>query len=268
MGIVNVTPDSFSDGVALGSDPQDAIDHGMAVWELGADIVDVGGESTRPGAASVSERDELARVVPVVAGLVDRGVTVSVDTSKAAVARASLEAGAEAINDVTALRDPQMAVQCAEFGAGVVLMHMQGTPQTMQDDPRYEDVVGEVSDFLAERTEAAVRAGVDHGHICIDPGIGFGKTHEHNLDLLAGLRSLTGLGVPVLVGTSRKGFLGKILDQAGHPAVAGDRDAATAATIALAIAAGVTIIRVHNVAAGLQTARTADAMVRRQGGEN
>ncbi len=261
MGIVNATPDSFSDGGRY-SARESAVAHGLALWEQGADLVDVGGESTRPGAEPVSLSDELARVVPVVGDLVASGVVVSVDTRKAEVAAAALAAGAHVVNDVTALADPDMASVCAASGAGVVLMHMQGEPQTMQHDPRYDDVVADVADYLVERVDAAQAAGIDRSRLCVDPGIGFGKTFEHNLDLLGAVGVFHDLGLPVLIGASRKGFLGQILRRAGVETTADERDAATAATVALAIAGGASVLRVHNVSHALQAARTADAMVR------
>ena len=261
MGVMNVTPDSFSDGGLL-PDADAAVRHGLELWEAGADLVDVGGESTRPGSRGIDAATELDRVVPVVEELVGAGVIVSVDTSKPGVAQAAIDAGAEVINDVTALGDPAMAGVCADAEVGVVLMHMQGTPETMQGDPRYDDVVTEVSDYLLAAADRAVAAGIASDRICIDPGIGFGKTHEHNLQLLAHLRALVATDYPVLVGASRKGSLGKILETAGHPAEAVDRDPATGATVALAIESGVAAVRVHDVAAALQVARTADAIVR------
>jgi len=261
MGIVNVTPDSFSDGGRYAG-RDEAVARGMALWHQGADIVDVGGESTRPGADPVPVQEEMGRVVPVVGDLVDAGVVVSVDTMKAEVAAAAVAAGAHIINDVTALADEAMATVCAESGVGVVLMHMLGDPRTMQDDPRYGDVVVEVRDYLERRVEYALAAGIDRSRLCIDPGIGFGKTFAHNLELLAGIDEFGEIGLPVLVGTSRKGFLGQILDNAGVATNADERDAATAATVALAISAGAAAVRVHNVSHALQAARTADAMVR------
>ncbi len=261
MGIVNVTPDSFSDGGRYTGHEQ-AVARGLAMWNRGADVVDVGGESTRPGAEGVPVEAELGRVVPVVADLVEAGVVVSVDTMKAEVAFAAVAAGAHIVNDVSALGDPDMSAVCAEGGVGVVLMHMLGEPQTMQDDPQYGDVVAEVRDFLEKRVDDAVAAGIDRSRLCVDPGIGFGKTFDHNLELLAGIGTLCELGPPVLVGTSRKGFLGQILDEAGLATEADERDVATAATVALAIAGGASVVRVHNVSHALQAARTADAMVR------
>jgi dihydropteroate synthase len=269
MGVLNVTPDSFSDGGRFGGADSitAAVDAGRELWGQGADLVDVGGESTRPGSTGVSSAEELDRVLPVVAGLAAAGVLVSVDTSKPAVAAACIDTGAEVVNDVTALSRPEMAEVCADRGAGVVLMHMQGTPETMQLDPSYHDVVSEVERHLLDRAETAVAAGIDPACICLDPGIGFGKRSADNLDLLAGLGRLASNGFPLLVGASRKGFLGDIVDAAGHPAPAARRDPATHATTALAIAAGVAVVRVHDVVGGLQAARTADAIVRRHGGE-
>ena len=261
MGILNTTPDSFSDGGQHAARDL-AVAHGLAMWSQGADIIDVGGESTRPGAEPVSADQESGRVVPVVRDLASQGVLVSVDTMKASVAAAAIEAGARIINDVTALGDPEMAGVCAEAGVGLVLMHMQGSPQTMQDYPYYEDVVSEVADFLDARADFAVAAGVDRSNLCIDPGIGFGKTFDHNLDLLGNIARFAESGLPLLIGTSRKGFLGAILGDAGYDTSAAERDAATAATVALAINGGASVVRVHNVGHGLQAARTADAMVR------
>ena len=261
MGIVNATPDSFSDGGRY-SAVEAAVAHGLSMWNQGADIVDVGGESTRPGAEPVSEVEEMSRVVPVVRDLVAQGVVVSVDTMKAAVAGAAIAAGAHIINDVTALADPEMAGVCAASGVGVVLMHMQGDPQTMQASPEYSDVVAEVALFLEDRADRAVGSGVDATRICVDPGIGFGKTFDHNLELLNGVARLANIGYPILIGTSRKGFLGNILQDAGFPTAAEQRDPATAATVALAVVGGASVVRVHNVGHALQAARTADAMVR------
>jgi dihydropteroate synthase len=267
MGILNVTPDSFSDGgdffTSTGDIDHDAaIRHGLSLREAGADLVDVGGESTRPGSRGVDATTELDRILPVVKELAAAGVVVSIDTTKPGVAEASIDAGAEVINDVTALDDPKMSRVCADAGVGVVLMHMQGSPETMQDEPGYGDVVAEVRDFLLAAAARAEAAGVTPDRICIDPGIGFGKTLDHNLALLAHLGVLVDTDYPVLVGASRKGSLGKILELARHPAGAQDRDPATAATVALAIGEGAAALRVHNVPAAVQTARVADAIVR------
>jgi dihydropteroate synthase len=243
MGVVNVTPDSFSDG-GLYLDPEAAVAHGAELAAAGAAILDVGGESTRPGAAEVPVQEELRRVMPVVEGLAMSGAALSVDTSKHAVAAAALEAGATIVNDVSALRgDPEMAAVCAGAEATVVLMHMAGTPRTMQDDPRYEDVVAEVKGFLAERLEAALAAGIAEDRVWLDPGIGFGKTAEHNLELLRRLGELRELGRPLVVGTSRKSFIGR-LDGSG----AGERLGGTIASSVLAAAEGADVLRVHDVA--------------------
>jgi len=260
MGIVNVTHDSFSDG-GRWIDRDVAIRHGLRLGELGADIVDVGGESTRPGASPVDAAGEMERILPVVQSLAAAGLVVSVDTSKAAVAAAALAAGAEIVNDVTGLADPEMAAVCAADAAGVVIMHMQGDPRTMQIDPVYNDVVVDVAEFLHRRVEAADDAGVAPSSVVVDPGIGFGKTFEHNLSLLKAIDRI-GRGRPVLVGASRKAFLGRILEQAGQPSAPTDRDAATGATVALAVANGASIVRVHDVAGAISAARTADAIVR------
>jgi len=255
MGIVNVTPDSFSDGGHFLTTAR-AVEHGRKLIEDGAVIVDVGGESTRPGADAVSEEEELRRVLPVVEALAGDGAVVSIDTSKAGVARAAIAAGAAIVNDVSASID--MAEVAAETGAGLVIMHMQGTPRTMQSNPDYDDVVAEVRDFLVGRAELAVDRGVDRSQIAIDPGIGFGKTLEHNLELLTHLEVFVKAGYPVLIGTSRKSFLGLLTGET----MPERRDLATAATTALAVAAGVFVIRVHNVAVSRPVMQVAGAMVR------
>ncbi len=245
MGVVNVTPDSFSDGGAW-LDPDAAIAHGRALAAHGAQILDVGGESTRPGAEPVDEAEELRRVVPVIAGLarVETDARISIDTSKAAVAAAALDAGAQIVNDVTALRgDPAMAALVAERGCDVCLMHMLGEPRTMQRDPRYGDVVADVAAFLAERVEHAVAHGIAAERVWLDPGIGFGKTIDHNLELLARLDEIVALGRPVVVGTSRKSFLGAITGREAAERVPG-----TIATNVLALARGARVFRVHDVA--------------------
>ncbi len=243
MGVVNVTPDSFSDG-GVNLDPEEAASAARRMLAEGAAIVDVGGESTRPGSEGVGAEEELSRVVPVLERL--RGaVPVSIDTSKAEVARRALELGAELVNDVTALRgDPRLAEVVAESGAYLCLMHMQGEPRTMQADPRYDDVAAEVASFLEERLAAAVAAGIAEDRVCLDPGIGFGKSVEHNFELVRRLDRLTALGRPVVIGFSRKSSLGKLL---------GDPEATTgsvAASVGAAVAAyerGATILRVHDV---------------------
>ncbi|HMI81897.1 MAG TPA: dihydropteroate synthase [Solirubrobacterales bacterium] len=256
MGVVNVTPDSFSDG-GLYLDPGAAIAHGRELAAAGAEVLDVGGESTRPGAEPVDEAEELRRVVPVIEGLAGAGAEVSVDTSKAAVAAAALDAGATIVNDVTALRgDPAMAGLCAERGATVVLMHMLGEPRTMQADPRYDDVVAEVGAFLAERLEAAVAAGVAEERVWLDPGIGFGKTAAHNMELLRRLGELRELGRPLVIGTSRKSFIGKV---DGSPA--DQRLGGTIASSVLAAAEGAEVLRVHDVAELRQALSVAAAIL-------
>jgi len=243
MGVVNVTPDSFSDG-GLYLDPEAAIAHGRELAAAGAEILDVGGESTRPGAEPVEAAEELRRVVPVIEGLRNTGAEISVDTSKAPVAAAALEAGAAIVNDVTALRgDPEMAALCVERGATVVLMHMLGEPRTMQEDPRYGDVVAEVKAFLAERLAAAVAAGIAAEDVWLDPGIGFGKTGAHNMELLRRLGELRELGRPLVIGTSRKSFIGRV-DGSGP----GERLGGTIASSVLAAAEGAEVLRVHDVA--------------------
>jgi dihydropteroate synthase len=244
MGIVNVTPDSFSDGGRY-LDADAAVEHALRLADEGADVLDVGGESTRPGADPVSPEKEMERVLPVVEVLASKAVVaVSIDTSKAAVARAALEAGAQIVNDVAAGRfDPDVLSVAAERGAPVVLMHMRGEPRTMQQNPSYTDVVGEVAAFLDERAEAAITAGVPRDKIIIDPGFGFGKTREHNLTLLARLREFRCLGFPVLAGTSRKSFIGATLGDLPVD----ERLEGTAATVALAVANGASIVRVHDV---------------------
>jgi dihydropteroate synthase len=257
MGVVNVTPDSFSDGGQF-LDADAAIAHGQELVKQGADILDVGGESTRPGAEEVSAEEELARVGPVIEGLAG-SATVSIDTSKAEVARAALDAGASIVNDVTALRrDPEIGVLCAERDATLVLMHMQGEPRTMQENPAYDDVVVDVKAFLVERMEVAVGTGVDEGRIWLDPGIGFGKNLDHNLELLRRLDELRELGRPLVVGPSRKSFIGKI---DGSPVE--DRLGGTIASSILAAAEGADVLRVHDVAEVAQAARVASTILGR-----
>jgi dihydropteroate synthase len=256
MGVVNVTPDSFSDG-GLYLDPEAAVAHGRELAEAGAEVLDIGGESTRPGAEPVGEEEELRRVVPVIRGLSGSACLLSVDTSKASVAAAALDAGAAIVNDVTALRgDPEMASLCAERSATVVLMHMLGEPRTMQQDPRYDDVVVEVKAFLAERLEAAVAAGIDEERVWLDPGIGFGKTGAHNMELLRRLGELRELGRPLVVGTSRKSFIGKV---DGSPA--DQRLGGTIASSVLAAAEGADVLRVHDVAEVRQALTVAAAIL-------
>jgi dihydropteroate synthase len=257
MGVVNVTPDSFSDGGEW-LDPATAIAHGHALVAQGAAILDIGGESTRPGAEPVSAAEELRRVVPVLAGLTGAGARLSIDTSKAAVAAAAIDAGATIVNDVTALRgDPRMAALVAERGCDVCLMHMLGQPRTMQRDPRYGDVVGDVRVFLAQRLEHAVANGIAPERVWLDPGIGFGKTIDHNLALLARLDEIVALGRPVVVGTSRKSFLGTITGREPAGRVAG-----TLATNVLALARGASVFRVHDVAEARDALLVAAATLR------
>ena len=242
MGVVNVTPDSFSDG-GRHLDPASAIAHGRALLGEGADLLDVGGESTRPGAAPVSAEEEAERVVPVIEGLAPHG-RVSVDTTKASVARAAIRAGATYVNDVSALRfDPELAGVVADARVTCCLMHMRGEPRTMQEDPRYDDVVDEVKAHLEERIAHAVAQGIAEERIHVDPGIGFGKTGEHNLELLRRLDEIVALGRPVVIGTSRKSFLGRLTGRE-----VGDRVPGTIATNVLALERGASIFRVHDVA--------------------
>lgn len=245
MGVLNVTPDSFSDG-GLYMEPRAAIEHGLRMASEGADIIDVGGESTRPGSGPVSAAEQIRRVVPVIEGLRAAGlrVPISVDTRLAEVATAALEVGADVVNDVSALRhDPALAAVVREYRAGLVLMHMRGTPATMQDEPEYGDVVTEVCVFLRGRVRFALESGVERECIAVDPGIGFGKTVRHNLILLSHLDLLRGLGYPVLLGVSRKRFLGELLGEEWPER----RIFGTAAAVAWGFWAGVHIFRVHDV---------------------
>jgi dihydropteroate synthase len=259
MGIVNVTPDSFSDG-GLYLDAEAAIAHGRELAREGADILDIGGESTRPGAEAVAADEELARTQPVVAALAADGHEVSIDTSKAAVAESALDAGAAVVNDVTALvAEPDLADLCADRGCGLVLMHMQGTPRTMQEDPVYDDVVDDVRAFLAERIGFAVGRGVEEERIWVDPGIGFGKTLEHNLELLRRLGELRELGRPVLIGTSRKSLIGKLTGRDADERLGG-----TIASNVLALANGAEVFRVHDVAPVREALLVAEAILGRR----
>jgi dihydropteroate synthase len=255
MGVVNVTPDSFSDGGAFDT-AADAVTHGRRLAAEGAAILDIGGESTRPGADPVPVEEELRRVLPVVEGL--SGVArVSIDTMKLAVAEAAVDAGASYVNDVTAFRhDPELAGFVADRGLDCCLMHMLGEPRTMQRDPRYEDVVSDVKAFLAERMQAAVAAGVPEERIQLDPGIGFGKTLSHNLELLRRLDELTELGRPLVIGTSRKSFIGRITGRDVTERVHG-----TVATCVLALERGARVFRVHDVAAVADALKVTSATV-------
>ena len=262
MGVVNVTPDSFSDGGRF-FDADVAISHGIELASEGAAILDIGGESTRPGAEPVSEEEELRRVVPVVEGLAGQGDwEVSIDTAKRAVAEGALDAGAAIVNDVTAFRaDSGMAELVAQRGAGCCLMHMLGEPRTMQDAPRYDDVVSEVKGFLEERLAFAVDAGVAEEKVWLDPGIGFGKSVEHNLELLRRLDELVAIGRPIVVGTSRKSFLGKLAG--GRPE--SGRLPGTIATNVLALERGASVFRVHDVAAVADALTVTAAVLAREG---
>ena len=257
-GIVNVTPDSFSDGGRFG-DPSEARDHGLRLLEEGADLLDIGGESTRPGSRPVSVDEEMRRVLPVIRSLRETtAAPLSVDTSKAEVAEAALEAGADIINDVTGLTgDPRMTEVAVRHGAGLILMHMQGCPETMQASPSYpgDDVAGTVAKFLSERRAAAIGSGVDASSILLDPGLGFGKTAAHNLALLAAIPALSRLGAPLLIGHSRKSFLGPVSERQ-DPALA--RLPAGLAVIALARTLGARVFRVHDVAPHLAALRMSE----------
>jgi dihydropteroate synthase len=261
MGVVNVTPDSFSDGGEY-LDPHAAVRHGLELERDGATILDIGGESTRPGALPVSAEEELARVLPVIAGLREQGARaqISIDTSKAAVAAAAIDAGAGLVNDVTAFRgDPDMAGLVAGRGVDCCLMHMLGEPRTMQLHPHYDDVVDDVKRFLAERVEFAAGHGVDAKRVMLDPGIGFGKTLEHNLELLRRLDELVALGPPIVIGTSRKSFLGKLTGR-DDPR---ERLPGTIATNVIAYERGARVFRVHDVRPVVDALNVAAATVRR-----
>ena len=256
MGVLNVTPDSFSDGGQYDKF-EGARDRALAIAREGADIVDIGGESTRPGADAASLDEELKRTVPVIESVTGEiGVPISIDTCKAEVARRALDAGASIVNDISGLRfDPGMTQVVAERGVPVVIMHMQGTPREMQENPTYDDVVGDISRFLRTRAELAVEAGVEREKIIVDPGIGFGKTLEHNLEIMRRIAEFRSLGYPLLLGTSRKSFIGAVLDRPLEERLMG-----SASTVAFAIARGVDIVRVHDVAEMLDVVRMADAM--------
>jgi dihydropteroate synthase len=260
MGVLNVTPDSFSDGGEWFSF-EDAVAHGRGMAAQGAAILDVGGESTRPGADPVSQDEEMRRVVPVVEAL-GGAAQISIDTSKVTVARAALDAGATYVNDVTAFRaDPAIAGLVAERGCECCLMHMLGEPRTMQDDPRYDDVVDDIKAFLSERVAFAVGEGIAEDRIAVDPGIGFGKTIDHNLELLRRLDEIAALGFEVVIGTSRKSFLGRLTGRDDPH----DRVAATLATTVLAFERGATVFRVHDVAETADALKVAAATLRHDG---
>ena len=259
MGVLNVTPDSFSDGGEF-FDPDKAVEHGMQMAADGAAIIDIGGESTRPGSDSVSVDQQIQRVVPVIEALSKKtDVPVSIDTYKFEVAKAAVEAGAAIMNDITALSDERMGELAAERQLPVVLMHMQGTPATMQNEPKYDDIVGEVLGFLLDRAKRAEKLGVSKDMIFIDPGIGFGKTTGHNLLLLRNINRFVAAGYRVLVGTSRKRFIGQITGKE-NPA---ERIFGTAATVALCAAAGVSIVRVHDVAEMVDVIKVTNAVFKR-----
>ncbi|HEY3214964.1 MAG TPA: dihydropteroate synthase [Candidatus Eisenbacteria bacterium] len=261
MGVLNVTPDSFSDGGRF-VEPAAAIDQGRRLLEEGADLLDIGGESTRPGSSPVPAEEQWRRVGPVVTRLAGEGACVSIDTSLSAVAERAIGAGAQVVNDITALRDPAMGPLAARAGVGLVLMHLQGSPATMQLDPRYDDVLGEVAAALAERRQAARRAGVADENLALDPGIGFGKTLGHNLALLAGLSQLSALGRPLVVGVSRKSFLGKLLDLPVDQRL----EAGLAAAV-IAVFEGARIVRTHDVAPTKRATRVAQALRSTRAGE-
>ncbi|MCK4563077.1 MAG: dihydropteroate synthase [Verrucomicrobia bacterium] len=258
MGILNVTPDSFSDGGDF-SDPSAAVDRALEMVAQGADIIDIGGESTRPGAGPVSKEEEIGRTIPVIERIrAQSDVFISIDTMKAEVALQALEAGADVINDVSAFEaDLNMVEVAAKTRAGVVLMHMKGVPQTMQDEPNYGDVVPEVCTYLERRLDFAAQRGVRHDRMVIDPGIGFGKTVEHNLELLRGLPELTKRGSPILVGASRKSFIGQVLGR-GNPA---ERQAGSLGVAAWAAMRGAHILRVHDVIDTCDVCRLVDTLL-------
>ena len=256
MGILNTTPDSFSDGGQYTS-TDTALDHAMQMLEQGADIIDVGGESTRPGAEAVSENEEIQRVVPVIESIRQRAdVCISVDSSKPGVMRAAVNAGADMLNDVNALRAPGALQTCAELAVPVCIMHMQGEPRTMQKSPSYRNVVQEVSDFLRQRVEACIDAGISRHRLIIDPGFGFGKNLQHNLQLLRHLQAFKSLELPLLIGISRKSMLGQILD--GAPVE--QRVSASIAAAVLAWTKGASIFRVHDVKATVDALKVCQAI--------
>lgn len=262
MGVVNVTPDSFSDGGRF-LDPEVAVAHGKRLLAEGADILDVGGESTRPGAEPVAPEIEARRVIPVVRELAALGSPVSIDTRRVEVAREALDVGACIVNDVSAFADPGMAALVAARDAGCVLMHKQGEPRTMQEAPSYVDVVREVRDFLAERAKAAEGEGVRHDAIIVDPGLGFGKSFEHNAELLRALPSLASTGYPVIVGHSRKSFVGRLLDDGRGAPPANERIDGSVAVAVLAAQWGAAVVRAHDVAETVRALRVADRLAGR-----
>lgn len=263
MGVLNVTPDSFSDG-GLFLAREEAIRQGLSMAREGADIIDVGGESTRPSAEKVSTQEEIDRVIPVIEALHrDLTIPISIDTFKAHVAREALRAGASILNDITALRfDPDMMSTAAEAGVPVILMHMKGTPTDMQKNPTYANLIPEIIEFLDDAKDRAVRGGVKERMIVLDPGIGFGKTFDHNLEIIRDLAQFRRLGQPILLGSSRKAFLGHILDREPR-----ERDTGTMATVAAGVMNGASIVRVHNVKMALDTVRVIDAIRRGRTGD-
>lgn len=258
MGVLNVTPDSFSDGDRY-FDPDRAVKHGLEMARAGADIIDVGGESTRPYAKEVSLTEEMDRVIPVIETLSKQlSIPVSIDTYKSEVTREALKAGASMINDISALRfDPDMASIAADTGVPLILMHMKGTPRNMQDNPTYDDLISEILNFLKDAVMRAVKAGVRKDLIIVDPGIGFGKTFDDNLKIIKELSRFGSLQSPVLLGSSNKAFIGHILNKEAH-----ERDTGTMATIAAGIMNGAHIVRVHNVKKAVETAKIVDAIKR------
>ncbi|MEO6457727.1 MAG: dihydropteroate synthase [Chloroflexia bacterium] len=269
MGVINVTPDSFS-GDGLGSDLEAAVAQGRQMHAEGADILDIGGQSTRPGSEPISIEEEMSRVLPVIERLTRTDgvqLPISIDTNRAVVAKAALKSGAHIVNDISGLHDdPEIAEVAAKHDALLVLMHIQGTPRTMQDNPYYDDLLGEVIEYLRDSIDRALLAGVNKKRIWVDPGIGFGKTFDHNLELLRRLREIRSLGCPVLVGTSRKAFISRILAplKGGEITPHKERVVGTGATVAVSIANGADIVRVHDVAHAVEVARVADAIIRVQ----
>jgi len=263
MGVINVTPDSFSDG-GLFLEPTEAIEHGLLMAEQGVDIIDVGGESSRPGADAVTPDEELRRVIPVIEGLASRlEIPISVDTYKAQVAEQAIEAGAQIINDISGLRfDPRMPAVAARFDTPLVIMHIKGNPKTMQQAPRYTDVISEIIASLHEGIERAEQHGVDPYQVIVDPGIGFGKRVEDNLSILNRLDELAVLDRPILIGTSRKSFIGSVLNQAVDQRMVG-----TLATVAVSVLKGAHIVRVHDVPAIRETTALVDAIINPEGWE-
>ena len=257
MGVLNITPDSFSDG-GLYCEPHKAIEHGLRMAEEGADIIDVGGESSRPGSDPVSLDEELKRIIPVIEGLASRiEIPISVDTYKSQVAERAIEAGAQMINDISGLRfDPQIPAVAARYDTPLIIMHIKGAPKTMQQDPTYKDLIGEIVDYLREGIDKAERGGVDPQQVIVDPGIGFGKKVQDNLVIINQLDAFTTLGRPLLIGTSRKSFIGAVLDLEVR-----QRGIGTLTTVAVSVLKGAHIVRVHEVAPARQTVDMVDAII-------